>query len=82
MLKQLTDLNFNLILSLLAARYLCAWILKSVLNLPAEEHSGLSQASQMELFGRIVEILFKLTVLFFKKIPGMFAGPANTSDIF
>ena len=50
MLRQLTDLDFKMITSLLAGRYLCAWILKSVLN-PAEEHSGPSQPSPMELSG-------------------------------
>ena len=36
----LTDLNFKMILSLLAARYLWASILKSASNPPAEEHCG------------------------------------------
>ena len=66
MLRQLTDLNFKMITSILAARYLWAWTLTSVLNPPVEEHSGPSQASQMGLFERTVEV-FKLTLLFFSK---------------
>ena len=45
---------------------------KSVLN--PQEHSGPSQASQMELFERIVDV-FKLTLLFFlKKLQGYLQG--------
>ena len=64
MLRLLADLKFKMITSILAARYLCAWTLKSALNPPVEEHSGPSQASQMGLFKRIVDA-FKLTLLFF-----------------
>ena len=39
MLRHLFELNFVMIPFLLSARYLCAWILKSVVNTPAEEHS-------------------------------------------
>ena len=77
MLRQLTDLNFKMITSILAARYVCAWTLTSVLNPPVEEHCGPSQASQMRLFERIVDV-FKLTLLFFREVPGMLAGSDNT----
>ena len=56
MLRQLTDLNFKMITSLLAAKYLCTWILKSILNPPAEAHSKLSQVSQVEVFERIMDV--------------------------
>ena len=66
MLRRLTDLNFKMITSILAARYLCAWTLISLLNPPVEEHAGPSQASQMGLFERIVEVS-KLKLLVFSK---------------
>ena len=37
------------------------------MNPPAEEHFGLKKASQMDLFERIVDVLNKLTLLFFSK---------------
>ena len=57
MLRQLTDLNFKMITFLLVARFL-----KRVLYPPTEEHTGHSQASQMEPFERI-ENVFKLTLI-------------------
>ena len=81
MLRRITDLNFKMITSLLAVRYLCAWILKNVLNPPAEEHSGQSQVHQTKLFERIVDV-FKSTLLFFQKVPGIFGRPDIISDLF
>ena len=64
MLRQLTGLN--LIPSLLAVRKISPLeFMKAVLYPPAEGHAGPSQASQMELFARIVNS--KLTLLI--KIP-------------
>ena len=59
-LRQLTDLNFKMVPSLFALRDISARILKFVLYPPAEAHSRRSQASQKELFARIVNV-FKLT---------------------
>ena len=65
MLRQLTDLN--LISSLLAVRKISPLeFLKAVLYPPAEAHGEPSQASQVEVFARIVNV-FKLTLLFFLK---------------
>ena len=60
MVRQLTDLIFPCY-----QRDIPAWILKAVLNPPAEAHSGPSQTSQMQLFASIVNA-FKLKFLFFK----------------
>ena len=43
-----------------------AWIFKGALYSPADEHSGPSQASQMELFEKTVNV-FKLMLQFFSK---------------
>ena len=48
------------------------------MNPPAEEHFGPSKPSQMKVFESIVDVL-KLTLLFLKKIQGIFSGPDNTS---
>ena len=55
-LKQLTDLNFKMIQSSLVVRDISAWISNTVLYSPAEAHFEPSQASQMKLFARIVNV--------------------------
>ena len=86
MLRQLTDLNFNWrgLIFICCQGDMSVRILRPALYSSAEVHFGSSQAREMELFAKIVNVflLTLLTIVGKVSMVDVCRGPEHISDLF